>query len=67
VGFFNYQMLKERQIDSFDSDGEDRLNGIQEVASSILVSSTTEITPFPLVLKPKSDFRVFTPVAEFSA
>ena len=26
----------------------ERLNGIQEVASSILVSSTTEITPFPL-------------------
>jgi hypothetical protein len=25
----------------------ERLNGIQEVASSILVSSTTEITPFP--------------------
>jgi hypothetical protein len=24
----------------------ERLNGIQEVASSILVSSTTEITPF---------------------
>jgi len=36
-------------MDSFDSDGEDRLNGIQAVASSILVSSTTAITPFPLV------------------
>ena len=30
------------------------LNGIQEVASSILVSSTTEITPFPLVAAGKS-------------
>jgi hypothetical protein len=27
------------------------LNGIQEVASSILVSSTTEITPVPLILR----------------
>jgi hypothetical protein len=39
-------MSKESQMDSLDSDGKDRLDGIQEVVRSILVSSTTERTPF---------------------
>jgi hypothetical protein len=34
----------------------ERLNGIQEVASSILVSSTTETIPFPLIFFDFSGF-----------
>jgi hypothetical protein len=45
----------------------ERLNGIQEVASSILVSSTTEITPFPLVFEHTTGFLIFTPLTFFSA
>jgi hypothetical protein len=38
------------------------LNGIQEVASSILVSSTTERTLIPLVFEPTSGLLIFTPI-----
>jgi hypothetical protein len=45
----------------------ERLNGIQEVASSILVSSTTENTRIPLVFELAFGFLVFTPTTFFSA
>jgi hypothetical protein len=67
VGFFDYQLLKERQIDSLYSDGEDRLNAIQEVVRSILVGSTTEKTLIPLIFELASGLLVFTPSAIFSA
>jgi len=43
------------------------LNGIQEVASSILVSSTTEKTLFPLVKATSEEPLIFTPITFFSA
>jgi len=51
-------MSKERQMDFRYFVSEVCVNGIQEVASSILVSSTATITPPPLVLEPKTDFLV---------
>ena len=44
----------------------ERLNGIQEVASSILVSSTTAITPCPLKIELITGFFFFTPNTFFS-
>jgi hypothetical protein len=43
------------------------LDGIQEVVRSILVSSTTERTLFPLEFEHTTGFLAFTPLTFFSA
>jgi hypothetical protein len=60
-------MSKERQMSFWDFDGEERLNGIQEVVRSIPISSTAEITPFSLIFEHNPGFLVFTSVTDFPA